>query len=75
MFDPRPADRMWPSQSFVRSSLDFRESKSILYILTTFPYFKNLEFDIFDAVGLQCHFITFATITVRILALPVHQLS
>jgi len=31
-------------------------------MLTTYPYFDNLEFDIFDAGGLHCHFITSVTI-------------
>jgi len=41
------------------------------YILTTFPYFDNLEFDMFNAGGPQCHFITSATIAVNIRMLPV----
>jgi len=28
------------------------------YMLTTCPYCDNLKIDIFDAGGLQCHFIT-----------------
>jgi len=39
--------------------------------LTTCPYFVNLEFDIFDAVGPQCHFIRSVTIAVRIRILSV----
>jgi len=35
-------------------------------LLTTSPYFDNLEFDIFVAGGPQCHFITSVTIAVRI---------
>ena len=42
------------------------------YILTTFPYFNNLDFDIFDAGGPQCHFITSVTIVVRIRTLSGH---
>jgi len=38
----------------------------VFYILTTCPYFDNLEFDIFDAGGYQCHFITSVTIAIRI---------
>jgi len=41
-----------PVDGFVRPSLDFRCSK-ISYILTTYPYFDNLECDIFDAGGPQ----------------------
>jgi len=37
----------------------------VSYILTTCPYFDNLEFDIFDAGGPQCHFITSFTMAVR----------
>jgi len=42
------------------------------YILTTCPYFDNPEFENFDAVGFQCHFITFITIAMRIRTLSVH---
>jgi len=38
----------------------------VSYILTTCPYFDNLEFDIFDASGYQRHFITSVTIAIRI---------
>jgi len=38
----------------------------VSYILTTYSYFDNLEFDIFDASGLQRNFITSFTIAVRI---------
>jgi len=48
----QPAARMWPSQSFVRPSLGFRCSKSILR-LTTCPYFDNLEFDFVIQVALN----------------------
>ena len=44
----------------------------VSYILTTCPYFDNLEFDIFDAGGPQCHFITSFTMAVRIRTLSVH---
>jgi len=40
-------------------------------ILTTYPYFDNLEYDIFDAGGLQCHFITSVSTAVRIRTLSV----
>jgi len=57
----------------MRFSLAFRCSKSILlYILTTSPYFDNLEFDICSTGGPQFHFITFVTIAVRIPTLSVH---
>jgi len=38
----------------------------------TCPYFDNLEFDIFDAADLQCHFITSVTVADMILTLSVH---
>jgi len=44
----------------------------ISYILTTCPYFDNLELDIFNAGGPQCHLITSVTIAVRIRTLSVH---
>jgi len=40
--------------------------------MTTCPYFDNLEFDIFVAGGLQCHFITSVAITVGITTLLGH---
>jgi len=43
--------------------------------VTTSPYIDNLEFDIFDAVGPQCHFITSVTITVRIRTLSIYYLK
>jgi len=46
----------------------------VSYILATCPYFDNLEFDIFDAGGPQCHFITSFTMAVRIRTLSVHKL-
>ena len=45
-----------PVEGFVRPSLGFLCSKSIPYT-DNCPYFDNLEFDIFDAGGVQCHFI------------------
>jgi len=44
----------------------------VSYVLSTCPYFDNLEFDIFDADGLQCHFIMSVAIAVRIRTLSVH---
>ena len=38
----------------------------VSYMRTTSPYFDNLEFDIFDAGGPQCHLITSVTTAVRI---------
>jgi len=38
----------------------------VSHILTTCPFFDNLEFDIFDAGDAQCHFITSVTNAVRI---------
>jgi len=43
--------------------------------VTTCPYFDNLELHIFDAGGLQCHFIASVSITVRIRTLSVHWLK
>jgi len=48
MSNPRPA--CGPDEGFVQLSLGFRCSKAS-YILTTCPYFDNLEFDIFVAGG------------------------
>jgi len=42
------------------------------YVLTTCPYFDNLEFDIFDADGLRCHCIMSVTIAGRIRTLSVY---
>jgi len=36
----------------------------VSYILTTSPYFDNLEYDIFDAGSPQCRFITSITIAI-----------
>jgi len=44
----------------------------VSYILTTCPYFDNLEFDSFDVGGPQCHFITSFAMAVRIRTLSVH---
>jgi len=41
-------------------------SRASKYILTTCPYFDNLEFYIFDAGVFQCNFITSIAIAVRI---------
>jgi len=58
----------------MRPSLDFAVV-NVSYILTTCPYFDNPEFEIFDAVGFQCHFITSVTIAMRIRTLSVHYLK
>jgi len=44
----------------------------VSYILTTCPYSDNFEFDIFDAGGPQCQFITFFNMAGRIWTLSVH---
>jgi len=44
----------------------------VSYVLTICPYFDNLEFDIYDAGGPQCHIVTYVTIAVRIRMLSVH---
>jgi len=60
-------------ESFVWPSLGFWCSKNNLSsILTTCPYFDNLEFDSFGAGGLQHHFIMSVTIAVGILTLSVN---
>jgi len=41
-------------------------------MLTTCPYFDNLEFDIFGTRGPQCHFITSVTIADSIQTCSVH---
>jgi len=43
--------------------------------LTTSPYFDTFGFEIFDAGGPQCHFITSVTIAIRIRTLSVHHLK
>jgi len=60
-----------PFEGFVRPSLGFSCSESILHTDNR-PYFDYLEFDIFDARGRQCHFITSVTIAVRIRTLSAH---
>jgi len=57
-------DRMQPS-------LGFGCSKNILQ-MPSYPCFDNLEFEIFDAGGHQCHFITSVIIAVKIRTLSVH---
>jgi len=53
----------------MRPSLGFRSSKStVFYKLTTCLYVDNLEFDLFDTGGPQCHFITPVTIRIRTLS-------
>jgi len=48
----------------------------VAYILTTCPYFNNLEFDIFGEGGLQCHFITSVTsATLSHLAVRIRTIS
>ena len=47
-------------EGLVQPSSGFRCSK-VFYILTTCPYFDNLEFDSFVAGGPQCHIITSVT--------------
>jgi len=60
-----------PVEGFVRPSLDFRCSKSILYT-ENLSYFDNLQFVVFYAGGPQCHFITYVTIAFMIQMLSVH---
>jgi len=62
------ADQSKPVVSNPRHSLVFAAVK-ICCILTTCPCFDNREFDIFDACGLQCNFVT---VSVRIRTLKLH---
>jgi len=41
-------------------------------MLTTCPYFDDLELTFLDAGGLQCHFIMSVTTAVRIRTLALH---
>jgi len=59
-----------PVEDFVRPILVFTVVK-VSNILTACPLFDNLQFDIFDAGGPQCHFITSFTIAVRIPTLSI----
>jgi len=70
MSNPRAA--CCPVEDYVRASLGFRCSKSILYILKTCLCFDNLELDIFDTGCLQCPFIMSNIIAVRIQTFSVH---
>ena len=71
MSNPR-ATCSGPVEGFVWPNLGCSSRESILHMLTSSPYFDNLEFDIFDASGgPQCHYITSVTIAVRILTLSV----
>jgi len=54
-----------PVEVFVRPSLGFRCSKSILHT-DNLSLFDNHELDSFDAGGPQCHYITSVTIAIRI---------
>jgi len=65
MSNSRPA-------GFVRSSLVFAVVK-VSYILISCSCFDNLEFDIFEASDLQCHFITSVTVAYRIPELSVYS--
>jgi len=60
-----------PVEGFVRPSLGFHCNRSN-YILTTCPYFDNLQLDIIDVCCPQCHFIMAVTIAVMIPTLSVH---
>jgi len=71
MFPVQLCPTRGPVDGFVRPSLVFVVVK-VPCILTTCPCFNNLECDIFDAGGPQCHFITFFTIAVRIRTFSVY---
>jgi len=55
-------DQLCPTRGPVQVSAVVEVS----YILTTCPYFDYLDFDIFDAGGPQCPFITSVTTAIRI---------
>ena len=55
MFNPWPSD-VAPMKVLCSPVWVFAVVK-VSYIVTTCPNFDNLEFDIFDAGGPQCHFI------------------
>jgi len=44
----------------------------VSYMLITCLHFDNLEFDIFNVGGFQCHIIMSVTIAVRIRTLSLH---
>jgi len=56
------------NRNFVSISITFRGYGGYGPLLN----FNNLEFDIFDAGGPQCHFSTSVTIAIRIRTLSVH---
>ena len=72
MSNPRPSGRMRPRRRFCAAQFRFFTVVKVSYILTTCPYFDNLEFDIIFAGGPQCHFITSVTIAVRMRTLSGH---
>jgi len=57
---------MRSSRRFYAAQFRFFAVAKISYILTTCPHFNNLELDIFDEGGLQCHFITSVAVAVGI---------
>jgi len=66
---PRPVGCMRPSRWFCPAQFRFQLQSALL---TTSPYFDDLEFDIFDAISAHCHFISADTIAVRIRTLSEH---
>jgi len=72
MSSPRPVGRMRPSRKFCVAHFSFFSVVEVSYMVTTCSYCDNLELDIFDAGGLQCHFITFVTVADRIRTLSAH---
>jgi len=65
-----PRTSCGPVEGLVWPSLGFHCSESILHIDHLF-LFDNLELDIFDVGGPQCHFITSVIIALRIRTLSV----
>jgi len=68
-----PTHRPYAAQSNVLcGAVEDFAMVEVVYILTTCPHFDNVEIDIFDAGGPQCHVITSVTNAVGILTLSVY---
>jgi len=65
-----PQTACGPVEGLVWPSLGFHCSKSILHI-DNLSLFDNLELDIFDAGGPQCHFVMSVIIAIRIRTLSI----
>jgi len=69
MSNPQPA---WAQSKLFCGPVKVFAVANVSYILTTCPYFDNLEVDIFDEGGPHCHFITSFTMAVRIRTFSIH---